>query len=305
MIRHRSLLQAAALIVVASATAWSQQTANNVPVSGPCATPDSVVFRGNQRISETMLRGDAGISPGATLSFPVLQRAIKNLYATGQFEDIATACTVAANGKAILAFDVKERPVLSDVEVTGPDRLSLNSVKDRVDLLVGRPVDPNQVAHSVARIDSLYDSEGYPLATVRVDTTPAPNGQVKITFHVSEGTRLAVSGIKMTGNRQLNDETVVGKMETKPESFWWWRKGEYDADKLAGDITERIPEVYGQHGFIDMQVRHDTLIVDRSRGKALVDINVNEGPQYRVGEFEVVGAKVFSSDQIARFYPFG
>src|SRR5690348_17466799 len=50
---------------------------------------------------------------------------------------------------------------------------------------------------------------------------------------------------------------------------------------------------------------YTTLFRSRSRGKAMVDINVNEGPQYRVGEFEVVGAKVFSSDQIARFYPFG
>ena len=305
MIRHRSLLQAAALIIAVSGTAWSQQTGNNAPVSGPCATPDSVVFRGNQRISETMLRGDAGISPGTALSFPVLQRAIKNLYATGQFEDIGTACTVGVNGKAILTFDVKERPILSDVDVTGPDRVSLNSVKDRVDLLVGRPVDPNQVAHSVARIDSLYEAEGYPLATVHVDTAAGPNGQVKITFHVNEGSRLAVSGIDITGNRQLSDKTVVKSMDLKPEAFWWWRRGEFDADKLAGDVTERIPGVYGQHGFIDMQVRRDTLIVDRARGKALVDINVSEGPQYRVGEFEVVGAKVFSSDQIGLFYPFG
>jgi len=60
MIRHRSLLQAAGLIVVASVPAWSQQNANAAD-KGPCATPDSVVFRGNQRISEQMLRGDAGI----------------------------------------------------------------------------------------------------------------------------------------------------------------------------------------------------------------------------------------------------
>ena len=304
MNRLRSLTRAAALVVVASAVASSQQPGGTAPGYGPCATPDSVVFRGNQRISETMLRGDAGIAPGVPLSAAVLQRAIKNLYATAQFEDIATSCTVGANGKAILAFDVKERPILADVDVSGPDRISLNTVKDRVDLLVGRPVDPNQVARSVARIDSLYESEGYPLATIRVDTAVV-NGQLKLTFRVTEGSRLAVSGVDVTGNKALADKLVVSKMETKPEGFWWWRKGEYDADKLAGDITERIPQLYGQHGFIDMQVQRDTLIVDRARGKALVNIGVSEGPQYRVGEFEVVGAKVFSSDQIARFYPFG
>src|SRR2546423_13595593 len=233
MNRLRSLIQAAALLVVAFAPAWSQQSAGNVPVTGPCATPDSVVFRGNQRISEAMLRGDAGIAPGTQLSAGVLQRAIKNLYATGQFEDIATSCSVGTNGKAILAFDVKERPVLGEVDVAGPDRLSINSVRDRVDVLVGRPVDPNQVARSVARIDSLYEAEGYPLATVRVDTAVV-NGQLKLTFRVTEGSRLAVSGIDVSGNAALPDKVVVASMQTKPEGFFWWKKGEYDADKLAG-----------------------------------------------------------------------
>ncbi|HKW10102.1 MAG TPA: outer membrane protein assembly factor BamA, partial [Gemmatimonadaceae bacterium] len=301
MIRHRSFLQAAALVVVASAPAWSQS--GGTPAVGPCATPDSVIFRGNQRISEAMLRGDAGISPGVTLSSGVLQRAIKNLFATAQFDDVQISCNVAS-GKAIITFDVKERPILADVDVAGTDRLSLNTVRDRVDLLVGRPVDPNQVARSAARIDSLYEAEGYPLVSVRVDTQVV-NGQLKLTFHVSEGSRLAVSGVDVQGNKHLTDKDVVNKMETKPEGFWFWRKGEFDADKLAGDVTQRIPEVYGNRGFIDMQVLRDTLIVDRARGKALVNIDVNEGPQYHIGEFEVVGAKVFSSDQIGRFYPFG
>jgi outer membrane protein insertion porin family len=32
---------------------------------------------------------------------------------------------------------------------------------------------------------------------------------------------------------------------------------------------------------------------------------VSEGPRYRIGSFEVNGAKRFSNDDIARFYPFG
>src|SRR5947207_12785637 len=105
MNRLRSLMQAAALVVVASAPAWSQQSSGNAPVTGPCATPDSVVFHGNQRISEAMLRGDAGISPGVALSSGLLQRAIKNLLPKGQFDDIHTSCKLAANREAILTLD--------------------------------------------------------------------------------------------------------------------------------------------------------------------------------------------------------
>ncbi len=277
-----------------------------VPVTGPCATPDSVAFRGNQRITDALLRGDAGILPGTPLNYRTLQRAIKQLYATGQFDEISVACEPATGPgtKTIVAFRLTERPILGDIDVKGPDRVSPSSVKERVDLLIGRPVDPAQVAHSVARIDSLYESEGYFLAHVRVDTSVV-DGQTKLVFVVDEGKRMAISGVDVKGNKALSDHAVVSAMATKPEGFLWWRKGEFDEDKFNGDLTENIPKLYADHGFIDMQVERDTMIVDRARGKGFVDLTLQEGPQYRIGQFEVNGAKRFSSDDIARYYPFG
>lgn len=289
-------------LCVAGATARAQQ----VPVTGPCATPDSVAFRGNQRITDALLRGDAGITPGTALNYRTLQRAIKQLYATSQFDAISVVCEPAAapGGKTILAFIVKERPILGDVEVTGPSRVSPGSVKERVDLLIGRPVDPAQVATSVARIDSLYQSEGYYLARVRVDTT-TQNGTTRLTFVVDEGRRLAISGVRVDGNRALSDNAVVSAMATKPEGFLWWKRGEFDEDKFASDLTEHVPDLYANHGFIDMQVVRDTMTVDRGKGKGFIDLQVKEGPQYRVGDFEVNGAQRFPADEIARYYPFG
>jgi outer membrane protein insertion porin family len=295
------VLAAVALLAVAAAPVFGQ---DGVPVTGACATPDSVVFRGNQRISDAMLRGDAGIAPKSAVNYRLLQRAIKNLFATGQFEDVGVTCEPGAGNRSVLVFTVRERPVLGDVNVVGVDQLSPGTVRDRVDLLVGRPVDPAQVARSVAKIDSVYEAHGYYLARVTVDTV-VQNGQTKLTFRVDEGRRLAVSGIDVKGNRAVSDKAVVKGMQTKPEGFLWWKKGEFDEDKFAGDVTERIPQLYAQRGFIDMQVLRDTLVIDRAHGKALVDLTVNEGPQYKVGEFEVSGAKVFNAQQIALFYPFG
>ena len=277
--------------------------AQEAPVGGACARPDSVAFRGNGRVGEAALRGDVGITPGGALSYRTLQRAIKNLYATAQFDDIQVTCAVA-NGHAILAFDVRERPLLGDVDVRGAVRVSPNTVKDQVDILVGRPVDPSQIARSIARIDSVYASKGFYLARTRAETTTVAAG-TKITFVVDEGRRMAVSGVRVDGNHRISDREIVSAMATKPEGFFWWRKGEFDDNKYAADLTERIPAAYGRHGFIDVQLVRDTLIVDRERGKALVNVAVSEGPQYRIGEFEVNGARRFSSDEIRRFYPFG
>lgn len=286
------------VLLAAATTAAAQEPA----VAGACARPDSVAFRGHSRVAESALRGDVGISGGSAVNYRALQRAIKNLYATTQFEDIQVRCQVA-DGRAMLIFDLKERPLLGDVDVRGTERVASGTIRDQVDLLIGRPIDPAQVARVITRMDSVYAAKGYYLARIRPETTQVATG-TKITFVVEEGNRLAVSGVGVQGNAKLSDGEVVSAMQTRPEGFFWWKKGEFDDDKYAGDLTERIPEVYGRHGFIDMQVLRDTLIIDRERGKAFVDVTVNEGPQYRVGEFEANGARRFSREEIRRFYPF-
>ncbi|MDB4907979.1 MAG: outer membrane protein assembly complex, YaeT protein [Gemmatimonadetes bacterium] len=296
---RRPLLFALLPLLAAPVAARAQDA-----VTGPCATPSTIVFRGNARITEAMLRADVGIAAGTTLNYRELQRAIKNLYATAQFEDVQALCEAAADGKTTLAFVLRERPLLTDVTVSGVSRLSAGTVKDRVDLLIGRPVDPAQVARSIARIDSLYESNGYYLASVRAETTLVAGG-AKVNFAVDEGHRLAISGIRLSGNKAVSAKDIVAAMKTKPEGFLWWKAGAFDEDAFNGDLSERLPALYSSRGFIDMQITRDTLVIDRARGKGLIEVHVNEGPQYRIGAFEVNGAKRFSSDELQRYYPFG
>ena len=288
--------------VLAGSNAYAQGVGGEPP--SPCVNPAAIVVRGNSRVDEATVRGDAGLTAGSGINFRSVQRAVKALYATGQYEDVQVSCAVAPTGGAgTLVIQVKERPLLGDVAVVGVERVSERSVRDKVEMLIGRPIDPAQVAKTVTRIDSLYESQGYYLARVRPETTVV-GGRTKLTFRIEEGRRLAVSGVQVNGNRALTDQTIVGAMKTRPEGFWWFRRGEFDEDEYAADLADRLPKLYAQHGHVDFQVTRDTFIVDRERGKALVRLDVSEGPRYRVGTFDVVGSRRFSSEEIARFYPF-
>jgi outer membrane protein insertion porin family len=289
-----------AVLALAAAGASGAQEAP--AAGGACARPDSVAFRGHSRLPESALRSDVDITPGTPTNYRVLQRAIKGLYATGQFEDVTVLCELQGS-RALMVFELKERLLLGEVDVRGPVRVSPGKIRDQVDILVGRPIDPAQVARVIARIDSVYAQKGFYLAQTRAETTTVTSG-TKISFVVDEGNRLAVSGIQIGGNQRVSDGEVVDAMNTQPEGFLWWKKGEFDDDKYASDLSEKIPQVYGKHGFIDAQIVRDTLLIDRARGKALVDIAVVEGPQYVVGDFEITGARRFSSDDLRRFYPF-
>lgn len=275
-------------------------------VTGPCVTPDTIAVRGNTRVSESTIRGDMGLAPGVPLSFPTLQRGVRALFESGQFADVRLLCGVADRGageRATLTIEVVERPLVGLVGVTGAEKVATGTVRDRVAVEVGRPLDPAQVAKSIQRIDSLYESKGYYLAQIRPETTYVDD-RAHIIFRIDEGSRLAVAGVRVAGNDRLSDKTVVDAMKTQPEGFFWFRKGEFDEDLYAGDVAERLPALYAGRGFIDFQIVRDTVLIDRDRGKAFVDLTLVEGLRYRVGSFDAVGNRRFSTEEIERFYPF-
>lgn len=271
--------------------------------TGPCATPETIDIRGNTRADPAVIHTTSGLTEGAPLSARDISRAIKALYATQNFDDVQILCRVNAAGKGVLVIALKERPVLSGFTVTGMNRVSAKDVKERIAFPIGSAIDPGLIAKAVERTDSLYESKGYYLAKITVDST-VTDGKLKLAFKIDEGRRLAISGVRINGNRSISDRDIVSAMSTKPEGFLWTRPGEFDDEKYAADLSQNIPALYSSRGYIDFRVLHDSLIVDRTKGKALIDITVDEGPRYTVGSFEVIGNRRFSTEQIAQFYPF-
>ena len=144
------------VLAAACLAAAPLQAQNPAELTGRCLTPDSIAVRGADRVSRETILATSGIGAGQTLNFPAIQRVLRDLYATGDFETVAVTCDVSASPRAIVVVAVTERPLLQAIDVTGPKRLSQRQVEDRVELLVGRPVDPAALATSMRRIDSLY-----------------------------------------------------------------------------------------------------------------------------------------------------
>ncbi|MGH7655905.1 MAG: outer membrane protein assembly factor BamA [Gemmatimonadaceae bacterium] len=271
-----------------------------------CATPDSIAIMGNKRVASTTILLDAGLTPGTPLNAPMVQRAIKNVFAGGQFDAVNIECVLSKTTpvKATILIRVVERPLLEATDVVGTSAISASTVKEKVDLVFGRPIDPSAVALVIQHIDSIYQASGYYLARIAAETTYSDSAHASIIFHIDEGSRLAVSGVRVSGNKFVPTTDIVGTMKVKPEGFFFWQKGEFDQENYSKDLGELIPQMYASRGYVDFQIQKDTLIVDRTRGKGLIDLSVSEGPQYKVGSFEVVGNRRFTAQDIARMYPF-
>ena len=126
---------------------------------------------------------------------------------------------------------------------------------------------------------------------------------MRLVFDVQEGDRVAIGQVVIDGNKRFDDKAVVKHMATRPEGFWWFQNGEYDDRKVDQDVRERLPRWYADQGFVDFQVTHDSLIPDSVGGKAVLQLNVDEGQQYNVGTFDIEGNRRFSTEESSGVLP--
>lgn len=272
---------------------------------GAGVAPDSIAVEGNRRNSVASIRQNAELVPGRALTYRDVQRAIQTLYATGQFDDVRIEERQAADGRSIVVIRVRERPLLAKWTLRGLTGIRERTVKEKVQLDEGRPLDPAAVERSRARIDSLYRSRGYYLAkTQPIYVYENDSLAVRLVFDVQEGRRVAIALVQIEGNTHFSDEQIVDQMDTKPEGFWWFQSGEYSDEKLATDLREKLPAFYGARGYVDFQVLDDSLAVHEQSGKATLIVQVREGDPYRIGSFEIVGNRRFSTEELDTFYPF-
>ena len=281
-------------------------SAQDPPPAAPQApVVDSVVVIGNHRLKAEEITNFSGVQLFQPINFRTVQRAIAGLYATGQFDDVRVDGQ-EVEGRFIVTLIVKERPILQRWSIRGVEKLEESAVRKKVSVLEGRPIDRVAVARSRAAIDSLYKKRGYYASVTKVvenrrDTVNA----VDVVFDIKEGGRVAISQVLIEGNEKFKDKEVVAAMSSRPEGFWWFRKGEYSEEKVEDDLRNKIPQWYANRGHVDLRVLTDTLIADSTPGKAILKITLDEGKPYKVGNFDIVGNRRFSSEELSLFFPFG
>lgn len=266
---------------------------------------DTVVASGNRRISEAALVATSGLRAGSSVSQPDVQRAIRRLMSTGNYETVRVLSRDGSPAEGVtLVLDVVERPLISEVAFAGLESVSAGTVRDTVGWERDRPLDPARVVQTEAMIRSLLAREGVQL--VSLDTTLIPvAGEAeayRLRFDVREGNRLAIAQIDFVGNQAFGDDALEEAIRTREEGFLWFRPGRFDREVFEEDLRNRLPAFYAEHGYIDFAVRSDTLVVDPQTGKARLQVTVDEGPQYRLGSFEVEGNSRFPTEQLRDLY---
>src|SRR5690606_22636020 len=154
-------------------------------------------------------------------------------------------------------------------------------------------------------VQDLMAEKGYEFAEVTssVEELPAGPKLVKVVFDVQEGPMVKVRTINFEGNSAISDGSLKRQMDATKEHWflsWITGRGTYQEAKFEED-ADKIIEYYRNRGYVQARVGQPEIevIEDSEDGETRwvrLDIPVDEGPRFKVGDFTFDGNTVVKSE---------
>ena len=288
------------------------------PAKPKQALVEAVEFRGNRRIPSSRLESTIFTRPGDVYNVNSLERDFMALWNSGYFDDIRLEVQDGKTGKIVIFF-VREKKLVRAITYKGLHSVEQSDVlqafqKQKVGLTMDSQYDPVVIKRAEVVLKDLLSAHGRQFATVRHRTRNIPPNSVALTFIVTEGPKVKIGSIHFTGNTVFPNRELVQQMKlSRPTGlppFFYLLHKTYDHDKVLYDL-EKVRELYQNHGYFyatpgePVSKMRDTahhwpfFFWSWGHGKAVdITIPVDEGHQYKLGTFHIVGNKLFKTKQL-------
>ncbi|MDH3384111.1 MAG: outer membrane protein assembly factor BamA, partial [Deltaproteobacteria bacterium] len=250
---------------------------------------------GATRVGSDAILRVMGSRVGEEFDSAKVRADVKAVYRMGYFSDVKIDAEEEPGGLR-LAVLVVEKPIVSSIviegnkEVEDPDLRAALTIKERT------LFQEEKVKESARKLREVYQNRGYYDATVDPSIQEEGDGSIRVSFRVSEGEKLMIEKIRITGNRFLGEKKIRKTMETSTKGIFSFitDSGTFKKDVLENDVR-RIEAMYQNNGFLDSKVSDPE--IGREPMGLLVTIHVFEGRQYRVGEIRFSGESGLSEGE--------
>ncbi len=238
---------------------------------------------GTQRIEPDTVRSYMGISAGDPFAADRIDKALKNLFATGLFADV----TFQRDGNT-LVVKVVENPIINQIAFEGNDHIEDKDLTAEVQLKPRTVLTQSRVQADVTRILDLYRRSGRFAATVEPKVINLDQNRVNLVFEINEGKKTEVRRISFVGNKAFSDGDLRGAILTQ-ESAWYrflTTNDTYDPDRLQVD-REKLRDFYLGEGYIDFKVISAVAELSPEQDAFYITFTIDEGPRYKLGKVEI------------------
>jgi len=279
------------------AFAQAKPSAPAAEATAPAAVDQikSITVVGTQRLEGDTVRSYIRLRTGQPWTQVSADQALKDLYATELFADVAVR-----NNSGAVVIEVRENPVVNRIILEGNKRIKNDKIEPEIKLAPRQIYSRSKVRADVARIVELYKRQGRFAAVVEPKLVQLDQNRVDIVFEITEGPKSKVQQINIIGNEKFSDGDLRGEMVTKQSRFYrFFSSGtSYDPDRLAFD-QQKLRQFYLTQGYADFRVVSAIAELTPDKQDFIITYVVEEGDRYKFGDVKVESQiRDFDSDRL-------
>ncbi len=267
---------------------------------GPIARVGSVKIHDDTGIDPATVQKITKLKSGAKVSAEHLSRALdrlrnyyqKNNHLEAQVR-LATRDYHDDTNKLDYNFLVDEG---AKVLITAQgEKISQRELKKLIPVYQENTVDDDLLNEGRRNLRNYMQTKGYFDATVDVARKEDPERDlVNIVYTINPGEHHKLAAVEITGNHYFTRPTIRERLSISPSS-WVEQNGRF-SQKMLNDDVATMKALYFNNGFLAVKIDAD--LITEYTGKKddiAVKIRIDEGPQTRVGDLEIIGNHNFAS----------
>jgi outer membrane protein insertion porin family len=243
-----------------------------------------VTVEGNQRIEGDTILAFSGIERGKTVEAGELNAAYQRILDSGLFETVE----IEPQGNR-LVIRVAEFPTISRIAFEGNNKLKEEDLSGFIQSKSRQVFSPSQAERDAAIIAEAYAQNGRISARVTPKVIRRSDNRVDLVFEVFEGGAIEIKRIGFAGNRVYSDRRLRRAIRSKQAGLL---RALISSDTFVEDRInfdrQVLTDFYNARGYVDFRVTGVNAELSRERDGYFVTFTVEEGQQFRFGEFTTV-----------------
>jgi outer membrane protein insertion porin family len=217
----------------------------------------------------------------------------------GFFEDVQISTETIEGGIKVI-FTVHEKPFLVEIQFSGNKEIDAQALRDKVTLRDQTFVDPQQIKENAEKLREYYEQEGYFEARITPVLKTVEMDKVSLTFFIREGSRAKIRSVNFDGRHALSAGVLKKAIETGRYFWltsWLTSTGIYKKEILEQD-TERIKEVYLDHGYLQVQAGVPRVVLSQNKEWFDITFPIVEGQQFKIKSIQFSGNSLLSAEHL-------
>jgi outer membrane protein insertion porin family len=257
---------------------------------------------GLKKFSEETVKVFTGLRNGQAIKLPgdKLTSAIKKLYESKQFSNVDVYLARLDGNTVYLQFDVQELPQLNTINIVGIRKSKAKELLKEADLKVGAMVTDNLKVTTKNYFTKKYTDKGFLKTKVNLDIQKDTSdiNTVNMKVFIDKGSKIKIKYIFFNGNKAFTNKKLRKAMKnTKQKMFGrFWKGSKYIEEDYQEDLENIIKE-YSREGYRDARILSEGISWNDDN-TININIDLEEGKQYRFSEILFVGNKEYTDEQL-------